>query len=296
MIIGVDVGYSTTKTSSGVLFDSKAGLSDGLLGGKAIAINGIAYTVGDGANCMDVNRVDSELFRVCLIAAIALSDENETDFKVVTGLPIGQYKSQKHNLSKVININRCSSVTINGKHRNITISDHFVYAQGAGALFASNIKGNAIIVDIGSRTCDIALFTVSSGTRNLSKYSTLFCGMYGLYTKAITAINMRFGLSLPPEYCEQVFSNGLVLDGEKQPIDFLQPVFASYLNDLINELSINYPVRNVPVYLCGGGAYVLGGILKRKFPHCSVMENAQFSNADGFRKVGEKTWMKIGVK
>lgn len=291
MIIGVDVGYSFTKTSTGVLFDSKVGMSDGLGGGRIITIDGKTYTIGYGANCMEVNRVDNELVRVCLIAAIALSDENETDFKVVTGLPIGQYKDQKDRLYQMLNANRCFTVSVNGKSRIIYISDVFVYAQGAGALFANDIDGDAIIVDIGSRTCDIALFTVSSGTRNLSKYSTIYSGMYGLYTRAITSINNRFNLSLPPEYAEQIFLNGLMVDGEDQQIDFLQPVLSDYLNDLVNELLVNYPARNVPLYLCGGGAYILGGVIKRKFPHCSVMPDAQFSNADGFRKVGDSLWL-----
>ena len=172
----------------------------------------------------------------------------------------------------------------------ITITNLMVYAQGAGALYAQDINSSAIIIDIGSRTIDIALFAVENGKRSLKKSNTIYCGMLGLNSSVVAAVNAKFDLGLTLDYAEDIFYNGLTVDGVAQNIDFLQPILSDYLNDLFTELILNYPVRTTPIYLCGGGAFVLGGIFKNKYRHATILPNAQFSNAVGFGKVGEAMW------
>lgn len=289
MIIGIDIGYSSTKTSEGIIFDSAYSKSDGLQSGIEIKINDVNYIVGVGSSCYDVNKINTELTKVCLFTALALSSD-DSNFDVVTGLPIAQYKTQQSEFEQYISNNNACEVVYNGVKRVIKINKCKVYAQGAGALYSQYIDGNAIIVDIGSRTCDIALFQISNSKRSLSKYSTLYCGMFQLYSNVISAVNNKFNLSLSPDYAETILCDGLKLNGEFQSLDFLIPIYKNHINELCKELDINYPVQAVPLYLCGGGADILFNVLKQKYSNCMIISDSQFANANGFRKVGEKIW------
>ena len=290
MIIGVDIGYSTTKTSEMVLFQSKVGEPDILNDTANINIDGIKYAIGSGERCIDVNKVDSKITRVLLFAALAMSSPIESHFKVVTGLPVGQFKAQSDQLKKSIMAKPYSMVAFRGIERTISIDDVKIYAQGAGALFSQSIDGPAIIVDIGSRTCDIAYFSVSNGKRSLEKYSTLFSGMYNLYSAIAASVNAQFDLSLPADFSEQILSSGIIVDGKEYGLEPIKGVLAGFLSDIVTELDLNYPIRSTPVFICGGGAAILGKLFCKKYPHSRIMSNSQFANAIGFRKVGEKIW------
>lgn len=286
MLIGVDIGNCATKTSEGIIFNSVTSEADGLLNGIDITIDGINYCVGVGVNRIDTNKVDTELALVCMYTALAMSS-TDNNFTVVTGLPIAQYKTQAKDFENYIMKNNRRRVCYNNVERTITIDSIKVYAQGAGALYSQYVGSNAIVVDIGSLTSDIALFEIHNGKRSLSKYSTLYCGMFQLYSRVISAVNNKFKLSLPSDYAETIFNSGLTVDGEPQDLSFLKPIIANHLQEIFNELDLNYPVRTIPVFLCGGGAYVLSNAFTKKYKNSIVLKNSQFSNAVGFKKVGE---------
>ena len=289
-ILGVDVGYTYTKTSEGVLFPSRIAQTDAISSGDQITIDGTAYFIGTGASTYDLNKIDSEVFRVCLIAAIAKSTP-DNDVKIVVGLPIGQYQTQKEQLESMIDKNKTVTVAYDGEERTINIKDTKVYAQGAAALYSQKISGDAIIVDIGGMTTDIALFEIEGKTRRVTDSTTLFkTGTLTLYSKIVQAVNEYFTLALDIEDGEGILKNGLTVDGVKQDVEFLKPIIREHVDKIENELRLNYPSKTKPIYLCGGGSAILGETIKKKFPGASFMSDAQFANAKGFKEVGLKIW------
>jgi plasmid segregation protein ParM len=241
-------------------------------------INGKVYYVGTGIGTVDVNKANSELTRVLLLTDLALNGTQS--YKIVTGLPIAQYKSQREQLKR--SIMGWNHSTVNGKQ--ILIDDVTVFPQAAGALYSQNIQDDCIIVDIGGRTVDIGLFEYANGKFTLAKSNSLYRGMKNLYSDIVKSVNERFELSLESNQGEKILRKGLLIDGEKQNISFLQPVINSYVEPVKQELLLNYPVRSTNVLLCGGGASTFKDPLG--IPSAVVLENSQFSNAVGFHKVG----------
>lgn len=289
MIVGVDIGYSTTKTSEGISFLSKISSDDQISGNDTITVDGKAYAIGVGSGTLDVDKINSELTRVCLFTALAMSS-NENTFSVVTGLPIGQFQALKDSFKSSIETASRATVIYHGSRREININRVKVYAQGAGALLSQHIPGNAIIIDIGSRTTDIALFEVENGKRTLSRSTTLFAGVMSLYSDVVQAANRQYKLSLLPSYGESIMRDDLIVDGIIRSKEFVHAICRDHLEQLFYELDLNYPARTTPIYLCGGGAYTLGRYIKARYPATKIMEQSQFANAIGFAKVGEKIW------
>ncbi len=288
-IVGVDLGYTYTKNSSMNIFPSKCTKSEPILGGTKISINGDTYFVGDGESTVELNKIDHDITKSCLMYSLTNCFDG-SPFDIVTGLPISQYKNQKDSFKEMINKNRRNHVLINGVEIPITIRNVEIYPQGAGALYSQCIFDDAIIIDIGGRTVDIAYFDISEHKRKLVKSNTLFDGMLVLYSKIITQVNNKYELTLPADYAEKILLNGLTVDGEKQDISFLKPTISEHVNRIFEEVRLNYPHTTTTIYLCGGGSKLLKNAFSKRFKNIVLMDNSQFANAIGFKKVGESIW------
>ena len=279
MKIGVDVGYSYTKDNYGHIFRS-AMMEGTNIGGMKMEIDGKKYIVGAGNGTTDVNKANNELTKVLLLTDLYLNGADE--YKIVTGLPISQYKTQENVLRH--SIMKYSRSIVNG--RAIHISDVRVYPQCAGALLSVNFRQSCTVVDIGGRTTDIGLFVFENGRFTLTNYSTLYVGMESLFSEIAGAVNDRFELSIPTWQGESILRNGLVIDGNPQDTRFLEPVIKNHCEPICKELVLRYPVRSMPVVLCGGGAIPLKQFIKSCAPSVGVINDSQFSNAKGFYKWG----------
>ncbi|HWP50127.1 MAG TPA: ParM/StbA family protein [Clostridia bacterium] len=288
-IVGIDLGYTYTKTSDGDIFPSMCTQSKPILGGKQITFDEQTYFMGEGIGTVDVNKIDSDVTKACLMYALGKLPANDS-VKLVTGLPIGQYQTQETAFKKMILDNRYKTVVVDECRRTIYIDDVKIYPQGAGALYSQNIPGDAILVDIGGRTVDIAFFGVSGNKRKLEKSCTLYDGMLVLYSAIIEQVNANYDLTLPAKYAENILIRGLTIEGEPRDISFLAPTISVHVERICEAIRLNYPYKTTSIYLCGGGGEILKKAFERRFKHVSLMENSQFANAIGFRKVGEMIW------
>lgn len=104
-ILGIDVGYKNTKITGELgtdIFAStvKKGTNDF---NKSITLSylGQDYTIGEptGSVSVGLDKVDDEVFNVCLLTAIARNIRGTVDpnVKLVTGLPIDYYQHRKTN-------------------------------------------------------------------------------------------------------------------------------------------------------------------------------------------------------
>ena len=287
-IVGLDLGYTYTKSSNMDIFPSLCTKTEPLLGGKSVAFDGEIYYVGDGTGTIDLNKVDAEVTKACLFYALSLIPDK--DIYLVTGLPISQYRTQEQDFKNMILDSRYKAVTADGKSKLICVNDVIVFPQGAGALYSQDINSDAIVIDVGGRTVDIAYFELNKGKRKLEKSGTLYNGMLSLYTDIIAHVNTKYELSLPPKYAEHILLNGLTIDGEPQDISFLAPTIAEHVDKICGEVKVNYPYKTTDIYLCGGGGEILHKAFERRFKGITLMENSQFANAIGFKKVGETIW------
>lgn len=291
-IKGLDNGYLYTKDDEKRIFSSSYSRTNNTLNGTIhLNIDGQDYFVGTGNTTVAVDKTDLEITKACTIANLCIT--GDTDYCLVVGLPINQYKSQKDKFRDAIYSYNYCNVLYNGLKRVINIKDIFVFPQCAAALYSlSNVDGDYILFDVGGYTLDIALIEIINGTPTISKSDTWYRGMVTFYSKVIEAVNLKFNANLEPCYAQKILSNGLEIVGKKEDIQFLQPVIQEYLEPTINEIRINYPSRITPIYMHGGGSYLLFNIFKKFFPNVKLIDDCQFANAKGYYNVGVKKFGK----
>lgn len=296
-ILGVNIGYSYTKTSEkgitkeGVLFPSKATQDKLILSGDCnkLSYNNQDWIVGEGEGTVELNKINTSLTKVLLLSAIALSTQ-DTFVKVVTGLPIDQFQTEQYDQLKNLLKSIDTDIKFNGKFRHIKITDAEVYPEGASPLYYYEIQGEAILIDWGSRTTNICLFEIVDGKRKLTKSNTLYQGILNLYDSIIESINKKFTLALKSNQAQNILKNGLYVFGVKQDLSFIKSIIQSFIEPIITTIKINYPYKTTKTYQHGGGAYLLGEIFKTQFPNTEILPDAQFCNAKGFKRIGEYKW------
>jgi hypothetical protein len=297
MIIGVDQGYVNTKDSEGNIFPSRISTEGYMIGESTqVKIDGKTYLVGEGNIEVELNKVNKELTRVCILTALAQSSD-QVEYQVVGGLPIGLYKTQKEQLKEMLLSNRRVEMEYNRQRRVISITRAEVFPQAAGIFYTLDRReyeeyNSVVITDIGGRSIDFALFERINGKWKLTRYSTIMEGTLTLYSKVINLVNPRFELSLKVEDGETVLRKGLHIYGEKQDLSFLKQLIADHVEAIYRELFLSYPIQTSKHVLGGGGAHLFKDIVSRKIPGTIIAPNSQFANAIGFKRVGEALWGK----
>lgn len=302
MVLGIDIGYSFTKDSKKHIFSSKYTTTEPILTKELtetsfknnvenkICYNNTNYWIGTGNIDVELDKCNSLINKLCVLNCLYLN--NIQRVKIVSGLPISQFKDKKAELRNAIkSLHNCIYFVNNTKHTTC-IEDVYIYPQCVATLYSMNvnINRNTIIIDIGSRTVDIAYIVTEHNNPKIVQYSTYYDGIYSLYSRIIKEINNRFSLTLKSSSAESILTNGLVIKGHTQDLTFLQSTLREHFSDIFNELLLNYPTDTSDIYLCGGGSELIINAFKKRFSHCQLINNAQFSNALGYEVIGRTYW------
>lgn len=299
MILGIDLGNENVKTSEGQMYQNRIS-TDTRLYSEAenlrIDFKGIKYTLGQGEFKTNYLKAEREDTLINLFASIALSTKDEVN-QVVVGLPIQQFKTDEDKFKNRIMDNRIQEFILNDIKRKIIITDCAAFPESLATYYSlpKELKDtigkiDLVIIDIGGRTTDIALYAIVNGKRKLVNYITIPAGVMNIYSDFIKAINDKWGLDKLKEDALKIIRDGLVVDGEKADIRFTKPIFEKYVDRVLGELRLNYPIRTSKCILCGGGGKMLQGFFKREIKNLIVV-NDIYSNAKGFKKVGESIWL-----
>lgn len=274
MKIGIDLGSSLLKSDTGLVLSSK--LRQGKSISKAINLEyeGISYIVGDGNREVEINKAKRQSNLLFLYTMLGLQDDIE--FEVGLGLPIGQYQQQKEEYREYILQNNYANIKINGEDRIINITNCKVFAEG----LASVEDYEGIILDIGGRTTDIAEIRDKRVINPISKPK----GVLNLYSNIINSINSKFGLDLVEEDAERIIKKGLVLDGEEQDISFIYQILSTFTDDIVNTLKLEYSLRTNNLLVIGGGGNLFFPSIKKRVKQAKLIKDSLLSNAKGFRR------------
>lgn len=289
MILGIDLGTYSVKTSTNVTFLSKVTQEESFTETNKIVFNGTSYNIGQGEFSTDWDKSRKENTLILLYAAIAKSTEDNIN-QIVIGLPVQQYKKNKDNLTELITNNRCGVVN----DRKIFISDIAIAPEGASTYYAIDKKtrekiGNKqlIITEIGGRTTDIIVF--KNGI--IIDVKTIPIGMLNIYQEIIDYVNYKYTQSFSLEDGEMILKEGLFLNGEIKDISFIKLILQKNFNTIFKELQLKYKLDAGYVYLTGGGSLTLKLAFQNRLNNLIVSNNAIFDNAIGFEKVGESLWL-----
>ena len=236
-----------------------------------------------------------------LCLALGLST-NEQVIRVVAGLPINQYKSiEKDKMEQLILDNKMLNFKLNGVQRQIIIENCSITAEGIATYYSlpseqrKELKDRDIVIlDIGGRTTDIAL--VKAGKKRIIGQSTsLEIGMINIYKDIINEVNSKHTLGLDIEDAEYILKHGLEVDGEKQDTEFIKDILMNNIKKIFKVLNVSYPVRTSPILVTGGGGEAFFKAIKRRYPTANMVNDHMFSNAIGYKKVGEKIMERLRI-
>lgn len=298
MIIGVDLGNYSVKTSKGITFFSKVNESNGLFDENEVIFDGKRLLIGEGEFETDFNKSMKKNTLPLLYTALALSDSNEDMFDVVLGLPIQQYKANKDDVINYIKDNNYKVVEVGGVKREVYINEVQVVPEGASAYYNLSYEnklkiGNKqlVIVDIGGRTTDVCLFK----DKKIKQYKTIPTGMLNIYNDIATVINELYSQNFTLEDGEEVLKDGLFLDGEEKDITFIKHILKKHFDTIFKELQLNFNVSKGYVLLTGGGASVFKTAFNNRLKNLIVSDDNVFDNVKGFKKVGDSLWLQKEV-
>jgi plasmid segregation protein ParM len=280
VIIGVDVGYTYTKTATKEgenIFRST--VKEGSLDiNKSITIEyqGKEYTIGEkGSYSVDLNKIQDETFQLCLYTAIAKAMQHNSDnINLVTGLPVAYYSKQKQILRDSLE-GREIYAKLNGRHRVFRINHCLIFPQSAGlfTLYPEMFQSDVLIIDIGGMTVDVSYF---EGLK-LIKYATYPMGMLKLYGKIIQAINSEYAVNLELLDAEKIMQ-GLEIDGHK--ID-VEDIIRKHTEEILRPIKLEFPYKTTKRVFIGGGAVTL----QKHLPE-EVRKESIYGNAKAFYRIG----------
>ena len=294
--LGIDVGNFQVKTSEGVIFGSKVTTEKAFnSNAKSITYNDITYYLAEGEFEIEARKFDKENFIPLLLGAIAQSTEDEI-IDLAIGLPIIQFKN-KNNVNELIDLlkNKEFLFRFNKEKRDrlLYISSVQVFPEGiSGFLYMLSRdhelrdavgRRDAVIVDVGGKTIDIALIKDKRATNPTS----INIGTIDIYDCIMKALQEKYyDAKIEKEKIQHYLDHGFYYKGEKQDISFAIDKTKELFKKVYAELKLNYPISTEAVVVIGGGAALLGAAFKRNIPGIIVRENIDediFCNAKGYK-------------
>lgn len=293
-ILGVDLGNYATKTSKGVVFDSKVTVGHKELNKNDIKIEylGKKYTVGSGTRELGQQRYFSDFYNICLLTAIAESYPKQLSINVniVMGLPPVMFESSlKQELEVNLNKLGTKTITVNGKEKQITINKAAIFSESA-IVFSSPSEyktGKTLIIDIGGGSCDISEF---KGLK-LLKNTTTKLGILTLLENMRQKFNSTERVSWDSDLMEDLISeDSTIVKGEKANITYLNDTINEYISEICGTLNQNFDTESTRIILIGGGASKLLIYFKKYYPNVELANDNQIINAKTYAAVGEMLW------
>ena len=292
MKIGIDIGNYQIKTSENVIFDSKV-TTEKFFGTDAdkLTLSNKTYYLGEGNLEIEARKFDKENFLPLLLGAICKSTDADT-IDLALGLPIIQFKD-KETRTELINMLQGNSYKVIYNNipstkfiRSVQVFPEgisgYLYLKNQGLLNAVGYR-DAILIDVGGKTTDIALIKNNKATLPTS----VNVGTIDIYYSIAKALRERYyDAKIDVEKIQDYLDKGFYYKGEKQDITFAINTTKVLFKQIYDELKINYSIETEAVVVMGGGAKILGSAFKKNIPGIIIMENIDrdiFSNAKGYK-------------
>ena len=292
MKIGIDIGNYQIKTSENIIFDSKV-TTEKFFGTDAdkLTLSNKTYYLGEGNLEIEARKFDKENFLPLLLGAICKSTDADT-IDLALGLPIIQFKD-KETRTELINMLQGNSYKVVYNNipstkfiRSVQVFPEgisgYLYLKNQGLLNAVGYR-DAVLIDVGGKTTDIALIKNNKATLPTS----VNVGTIDIYYSIAKALRERYyDAKIDVEKIQDYLDKGFYYKGEKQDITFAINTTKVLFKQIYDELKINYSIETEAVVVIGGGAKILGSAFKKNIPGIIIMENIDrdiFSNAKGYK-------------
>lgn len=298
-IIGFDNGYQFGKTAQ-TLFDNGVyamGKVEPSVKEHSLKYERKFYKVGEGRAIITEDKVSDEDGRLLTMIAIA----KELSFKGITkadiilavGLPFSDYGREKKRMLTYYEQKPILKFEFEGTRYDISISRVFVFPQcySAVAPRLGNMKGDYLVVDVGSKTTDVVY--LENGIPVESKSITIEKAMVKWLRQIQGSLQVQYGKNIPESEILKV-----LLKQEH----FLPRTYANLIRENIRtqirtlELELKereYALDYMNVIYVGGGAAAVKNFSEHR-PNV-VYDCDIHANAKGYEYLAYQILKKQGV-
>ena len=202
-IIGFDDGYQLGKTANYV-FDNGVhmiGSMEPTLSEKSLFYDGEYFKVGEGRAAITEDKVSDDDARLRTMAAIAMEFRgigiHKAEVVLAVGLPFSNYGRDKMKLIDYYSRQNRLEFTYEGEEYSVAIDKVIVCPQCYSAIASrlGNMKGDYLVVDIGSKTTDVVY--VQNGLPIESKSITIEKAMVKWIKEIQREMKVQTGKDIP---------------------------------------------------------------------------------------------------
>lgn len=280
-ILAVDLGNWNTKTPKDVIFESRYSTvkDENNIGENIIKFDGKEFFMEKGTFDKEYNKANKD-YMPNLLYAIASSYPDLKNFEIdlALGLPLAQLK-EKDKLKRELE-NKTFEFKFNDKDITVKIGKIGIAPEGFSSIYTlskEERKKDLLLIDIGGRTINVLEFYENKA----QKKETLGYGIVKLY-QALKDAHGEDDYTL--EEMRRIVNGGFL---KKDVVDSHKKQF---VQDLSNDLKVNFKAKVFNVVFTGGGSSVLEEELKDAFPKSYVLEDNLFSNVKGNLNIAKALW------
>lgn len=266
--------------------------------GQNIEYSGKKYTIGGkGAFTVDINKISDKFTELATLTAAAntMKDDDYAELNIIAGLPVKYYSSQKDNLISAISKYGQKEITLNGTKKTIKILSVHSFPQSAGIVIMNpkeykNIK--TLVIDMGGYTIDVSLHGGENGLALLD-YATYNKGIYTFYNELMQKMNANYSLGISDiNDMEDIINTKeyFSVNGTKYKTSILDNDINFYLEPIISDIQIQFPIKSVDkVLIIGGAGKFFYPYIKKSFiKYAELYPRSQWANAEAFLKIGNE--------
>ena len=259
-VVGFDDGYQFGKTAN-MLFDNgvyEMGKIEPSVKEHSLKYERKYYKVGEGRAAITEDKVSDENARLLAMVAVAnelkIEGVRKADVILAAGLPFSDYGREKKAVIDYYLRKPAVKYEFEGIRYDITIREVYVFPQCFAAISPSlsNMEGDYLVIDIGSKTTDVLY--LRNGIPVKSKSITIEKAMVKWMKQVQGNLQIQFGKNIPESEILKMIL--------KQP-NFLPKAYANLIYDDMRELlhsleleleERQYDLQYINLIYVGGGA------------------------------------------
>ena len=259
-IIGFDDGYQLGKTAN-FIFDNGVhmfGSVEPTLKENILFYDGEYFKVGEGRAAITEDKVSDDTARLRTMAGIAMElgkeKMHEAEIILAVGLPFSNYGRDKMILMDYYNRQRTLRFSYEREDYFVTIEKVIVCPQCYSAIASrlGNMKGDYLIVDIGSKTTDVVY--VQDGLPIESRSITIEKAVVKWIKEIQHDMKVQTGKEIPEHEIMRI----VLKEGSNLPAAYIE-LIKGMLHEKIQSLELElaergYDMDYVNIIYVGGGA------------------------------------------
>lgn len=298
-VIGFDNGYQFGKTAQS-LFDNgvySMGTVEPTIKEHSLKYGRKYYKVGEGRAAITEDKVSDENARLLTMVAIAKELDTEgirkADVILAVGLPFSDYGREKKVLMEYYGQKPELKYEYEGIRYDVTISRIFVFPQCYSAIAPrlANMKGDYLVVDIGSKTTDVVL--LKNGMPVERKSITVEKAMVKWMKQIQGSLQVQYGKNVPEsEILKVILKKDSFLP--RSQANHIRETIKEQIRGLELELEEReFDLQYTKVIYVGGGAVAVKNFSE---PHQNVAYDTDIhANAKGYEFLALQMLRKTGA-